>query len=343
MAFMIRCNQSPQQFLVSQGRALPELTDEDKYAPTFLFRKSDSESSDDASLPLRPEATPYFEQAVEGIFDAHSIPVEGGSIANVLDRKALSTWMTKCISSPLASSSKSSLEYSSPSSKPFKAKPFVIGPYDQSVSAILSRYSQTHGSGRLTLGEFQALYLEVAWSGYVRDIIGKKMPLDRERYQIPTADTGVLIHGRQNTEKMLKQATLSLVWRDLEAHEIFSPAEQERVATLLEMERLQAENAAAATLSSAGDANLLMDECELFDDYGERLAHSMAHSDDNDDDVMGTEDGWDFLKRKEKSSHASVEMASDGVTPKRIRDGKFVFIDEESCIGCTQVRAQNMD
>ncbi len=141
----------------------------------------------------------------------------------------------------------------------------------------------------------------------------------------------------------MKQATLSLVWRDLEAHEIFSPAEQERVATLLEMERLQVENAAAATLSSAGDANLLMDKCELFDDYGERLAHSMAHSDDNHDDVMGTEDGLDFLKRKEKSSHASVEMASDGVTPKRIRDGKFVFIDEESCIGCTQVRAQNMD
>jgi hypothetical protein len=30
-------------------------------------------------------------------------------------------------------------------------------------------------------------------------------------------------------------------------------------------------------------------------------------------------------------------MASDGKTPMRIRDGQFVFIDEESCIGCTQV------
>ena len=32
-----------------------------------------------------------------------------------------------------------------------------------------------------------------------------------------------------------------------------------------------------------------------------------------------------------------MEMASDGRTPKRIRDGQFVFIDEETCIGCVQV------
>lgn len=42
-------------------------------------------------------------------------------------------------------------------------------------------------------------------------------------------------------------------------------------------------------------------------------------------------------KKKEKGSHELVEMAYDGKTPKRIRDGQFVFIDEETCIGCTQV------
>jgi len=147
----------------------------------------------------------------------------------------------------------------------------------------------------------------------------------------PSARAGVLIAGKRNTEKMLKGATLSLVWRDLEAHGTFSPAEEERVSTMLEMERLRAET----TMVTTNDDPMLMDECELFDDYEERLFHRVSH-DDNDDDTLGAEGAWDFLARKEKSSHESVEMARDGKTPKRIRDGKFVFIDEESCIGCTQ-------
>jgi len=58
---------------------------------------------------------------------------------------------------------------------------------------------------------------------------------------------------------------------------------------------------------------------------------------------MGAESAWDFLGRKnggrDQSIHELVEMAYDGNTPKRIRDGQFVFIDEETCIGCTQVSA----
>ncbi len=57
----------------------------------------------------------------------------------------------------------------------------------------------------------QALYLEVPWLGYVCDVIKKKTAIDQERYQIPSTGEGVLIHGRKNTEKMLKQAPLSLV------------------------------------------------------------------------------------------------------------------------------------
>ncbi|KAL7549034.1 hypothetical protein ACHAWF_012296 [Thalassiosira exigua] len=160
-----------------------------------------------------------------------------------------------------------------------------VGPYDRDVSATLSRYSE-HGSGRLTLEEFKALYLEVAWAGYVNDVIGHKAVLDPAGgdYRIPPAEEGVLIPGKKNTEAMLRRASASLVWRDLEAHELFSQAEEERVRLLCEPDRRPEEEA----------------------------------------------------RQKERGSHASVEMASDGTTPLRVRDGEFVFVDEETCIGCAQ-------
>ncbi len=136
---------------------------------------------------------------------------------------------------------------------------------------------------------------------------------------------------------MIKQATLLLMWCNLEAHKIFSPAEQEQVAMMLEMEQLQA-TMNTELMTNAKSQHPLMDECEFFDKYEERLSHQISHSEDNSYDMLGKERGWNSLTRKEKGSHEMVEMASDGKTPKRIRDGKFLFIDEESCIGCTQVR-----
>lgn len=51
--------------------------------------------------------------------------------------------------------------------------------------------------------------------------------------------------------------------------------------------------------------DMFMDECELFDGYEDGLF----------------EKGGDT--KRGKSSHELVEMTSDGVTPKRIRDGEF--------------------
>ena len=336
MAFMIRCNQSPEQFLISQGRAIPELTDEMKYSPNFLVEKADDElqkmRGDDSlslPLPLQPKSTPFFEAAVEKIFNTHSVQVhnsEEDRMEVVLDRNAIAKWMTACISSPFTAVG---VEKELTSSQHY-------GPHDPSISAILSRYSQTHGSGRLTLDEFQTLYLEVTWAGYNRDIYNKKIILDSDTYyQIPAINAGAIIQGRKNTEKILQKASLDIIWRDLEAHGIFSPAEEEQVQLIQEMERLQASVTAANVATSKSE--LLMDECELFEDYTDRLSHQISYSDDNDDDMLGAESQWDFLtERKEKSSHELVEFAYDGKTPKRIRDGQFVFIDEETCIGCTQ-------
>jgi hypothetical protein len=48
---------------------------------------------------------------------------------------------------------------------------------------------------------------------------------------------------------------------------------------------------------------------------------------------------WDFQKRKnggrERSCHGLAKMMSNEKTPKRIGDGQFVFINKETCIGCT--------
>ena len=133
---------------------------------------------------------------------------------------------------------------------------------------------------------------------------------------------------------ILGGASVSIVWRDLEAHGIFSPAEKERVLALLEMERRLHPTMGEAYSSSSSDAKRsshrntppsFMDECELFDEYKERLFRR-SYEDNNGGYIMGDESAREFLKRKdggrEKSSHELVEITSDGTTPERIMDGQ---------------------
>ncbi len=396
IAYMIRCNATPKQLLISQGKALPELTDVMKYNPKFLLMEEDDvgdETEDMArsgdgvddggslylSKPLIPMATTYFSNAIETIFDAYAVHLNddevhshAGEVTSVsskikstkaLDRAGIARWMTTCISSPFSTST------TLPPASTHKSShaTITIGPYDPSVSLLLSRYSNIHGSGRLTLSEFRTLYLEIAWVGYIRDVAQKKILVTKNASQyyrqitssqasssssmIDGGGMGVIVTGKKNTEKLLKHASLPLVWRDLEAHGIFSPAEEERIQLLLEMERMMKDT--LNNMPSQSSASFLMDECELLDDYEERLIRrrEAMTTEDNDNDMLGSESAWNFLKddgsneddgrpmrKREKSSHEVVEMASDGKTPLRIRDGQFVFIDEETCIGCSQVR-----
>ena len=308
ISLMIRCNQTPQQFLIDQGRALPVLTNEMKYSAGFLFEKS-SDSAGSLQLPLHPKMTNFFKHGVKQMFNTYSVHSGGEQI---LDRNAIAKWMETCVNS----------SHQTP-------KKLKIGAHDTSISALLSRYSNTHGSGRLTCAEFQNLYCEVAWSGYVRDIRENKVKYQTDSkspFQTPSADVGVLFHDKKNTVAILKEASIELVWRDLEAHGIFSPAEKERVQLLKELQSLVS---ASQTLES----DLLIDECELFDEYEDRLAHQ-TYSDENDNDLVGVKRDWGLVGKKEKSSFQLVEMTGNGKVPKRMRDGQFCFIDEESCIGC---------
>jgi len=169
ISFMIRCNQSPEQFLIDQGRALPELTDDLKYSPEFLFEKVTTGSDQFTHLPLQPKMTPFFQRGVRKMFDKHSVMKIGDE--SILDREALARWMSTCVNSSLQAS-----------------KQLTIGAHETGISAILSRYSNTYGSGRLTYDEFKNLYLEVAWSGVIRDIRENKAKYQasgKGQFQIP--------------------------------------------------------------------------------------------------------------------------------------------------------------
>ncbi len=73
----------------------------------------------------------------------------------------------------------------------------------------------------------------------------------------------------------------------------------------------------SSAVSIASRSDMIMDECELYDAYEDRLS--------NIDFLDGNESGprVDFLQKKERSSHELVEMSFDGETPKRLRDGEF--------------------
>jgi len=362
MAYMIGCNASPESYLISMGKAMPELTDDIKYDPSLLLEKENrlpqgvvgvSQGGDGSSsrangagrkigtdsstnnpiLPLQPKMTPFFKEATEKMFNTHSINIAEGEVEPiyVLDRNSIAQWMTTCLHSPFKSNDP--MDQVPPPSN------VSIGPHDPSVNAILSRYSTHHGSGQLTLDDFQMLYLEVTFAGYNRDIYHKKIVLKDEQYQqIPSIDAGVILQGRKNTEKMLKKASLSIIWRDLEGHDVFSPAENEHIQMVHELQSSISSNAA-----KIDHQNLLMDECLLFDEYTDRLSNSISSINDiNESDMIGIEQSYNEYmneekKKKEKSSHQLVEFAYDGKTTKWVRDGEFVFIDEETCIGCTQV------
>ena len=70
------------------------------------------------------------------------------------------------------------------------------------------------------------------------------------------------------------------------------------------MKQMEKQKAAVSTFSE----EMLMDECELLDEYDNRLSAN---------------DNSYYDRKNEKSSHELVEMASDGVTAKRMRDGEF--------------------
>jgi len=109
-----------------------------------------------------------------------------------------------------------------------------------------------------------------------------------------------------NKRGRMKEPTVESIWRDIRNHNILSPIETEREIKLFEMKSKYSDY--YESTPSSWNEKETMDECEISD---------LKSYDD-----------------KKSKSHELVEMANDGKTPLYIFDGDFVFIDEDSCVGC---------
>jgi len=321
IAQLIRCNQDPQQLLIDQGRAIPPLTVQQKYNVRQLVHVVLVEE-DSTSTAVRYEATAFLQDTVRAIFLQHAIPQrqskqeaaagakeESSDTTNshndkrnttdgmILDSSGVASWYQRCLN----------------------ISPSRCGPHDARVQQIISRFGQ-YGKGCLTYDNLLALYLQA--------VVGKSLPgknLLAQDQTVPSADTwyDMLILSRR-TE-------IEQVWRDFERHGIESPntvAWQQQVQSM--EEQIAAAKAALGDVNNGGSSpsTLFHDECEI-------LEHGTDAERKGEYWIQDPTNGsW---QRTGKSSHERVEVCTtDPTVAARMTDGEFVYIDEESCIGCTQ-------
>lgn len=258
IAMLVRCNQQPDDLLISEGRALPPLTDSERNN-VFQLVSLEQESM---------QSTEFFKQSVSRIFHEHATAdPSDGSLC--LDRKGIANWMTKSL----------------------KTEEGRVSAHDSRVLKILSDFS-SYGSGRLLEEDFQNLYLTTVKGKVTSDGTGTSWKRHLAR----------------------RQPYVDAVWRDLRNHGILAPVEQER-------KRIKDMLPESSPSKSRG--HTMMDECEILDwDYSESS--------------VSTKQTDRKTASRTMSSHKMVEMAPNTRTPLMLKDGEFVFIDEESCIGCMQ-------
>jgi len=186
----------------------------------------------------------------------------------------------------------------------------LLGKKVMDSAAVASWMRQSLGSDNKTVGPHDPRVAQTL-SKYSAYGTGYLEESDLERLYLST------VVGDAKTVKELsrRQHEIEAVWRDIRSHGIQSPAEVEREKLL---HKIQEKYVAAAVEASP---NTLLDECEIVDD------------------TIGTtwtKDDQGEWQRTGRSSHELVELAFDKKTPLYMKDGDFVFIDEESCIGCMQ-------
>jgi len=292
IGLLVRCNESPNDMLVEEGRALPALKDEDKYDVKQLVLEkavlSNEKQQQDVGISPRDkpnfmdrfEPTPFFSNALSTMFQSYVGALKGGKKTKpvVLTKELIAKWMSKSLGEK-------------------------VGMYDKRVNVIASRYGT---KGVINENQFNSLYMEAATIGLVetKESFSRKKALGR-------------LH--------MEETNHHSVWRDLKNHGFSPPIVEER-------QRMQ--DKLDADFSNDNDENrihssasTIMDECEILEWGNDK--HSSPRARSKSQMVGASED-------TKKSSHEFVELCSDKKTPKRLRDGDFVFIDEDSCIGCKQ-------
>lgn len=134
IALLVRCDQQPADLLISEGRALPPLTDAERNDVSQLV------NVEGESYPY--QATQFLRESVSKIFQEHASvdPLDG---ALCLDRSGVACWMTKSL----------------------KTEEGRVSAHDSRVLKTISEFS-SYGSGRLLEADFENMYLQT--------IVGKK-------------------------------------------------------------------------------------------------------------------------------------------------------------------------
>mmetsp|Transcript_19919 Transcript_19919/g.33071 ORF Transcript_19919/g.33071 Transcript_19919/m.33071 type:complete len:558 (+) Transcript_19919:89-1762(+) len=265
ISLLVRCNESPEELLVEEGRALPPLTDEERDDVSQLVSYIDDK---DGSVKV----SDFFRHAIAVMFREHATALDDGGAKTIMKSSGVASWMSKSLDSHVSA-------------------------HDKRVLSIVTRFSE-YGTGYLTADNFDQVY----HAAITAALDGTSLAVSRS--------TG--IKG---------QPTTDTIWRDIRNHNIISPVEAEREMKMLEIRKKSGELDRAETPFRLNAE--VMDECEILED-GQTYATSTFQT------------SWSDVKKKELSSHELVEMAADGKTPLYLRDGEFIFIDEESCIGCIQ-------
>ena len=302
ISLLVRCNESPHELLISEGRALPLLTEEELYdfhQLVNIHTHTNNSDEDPKSARIQLEPTAYFQNAIAQIFLAHAKKRKTSDVNNstemIMDSSAIASWLSTCLREK-------------------------IGRFDKRVIQILSKHGK-YKSGVLTRENLQSLYLKS---------VGQE-----------------LLHPVRRTILKEKTQKRLSVWNDLIRHDIDPPVLNERKKLQAEIDKVTG-SSRSIDVPQKLSSSLFMDECEIV--WGENWEENKNHKETDVLSENKQNDGHHFVTNHENSpviqktqqSHKLVELLdslshSNMDIPKRIRDGSFVFVDEESCIGCKQV------
>ena len=119
---LVRCNKEPEDLLISEGRALPELSTQEKYAADQLVSQIENEY----------QSTDFFSNAVSKIFYYHS--KQKKDTPTLMKNDGVAKWMSKSLGEK-------------------------VGQYEKRVVATIANFG-TYRAGGLTLAQFQNIYLD---------------------------------------------------------------------------------------------------------------------------------------------------------------------------------------
>jgi hypothetical protein len=185
IAMLVRCNQSPTEFLVAQGRALPALSDAERNDVSQLVTRTE----DHAQWTM----TEFFRAAVATVFDQHAATVvstnDNDDDSIVLDAVGLASWMQQSLGPDETGS---------------------IGRHDRRITTTISKYCSTFGSGYLTKDDFLRLYRS-AIVGDVKEEADSWRQLQYRGYELASVWRDLRNHGIQSPVETMRAELLELM------------------------------------------------------------------------------------------------------------------------------------